>query len=120
VLTATMAVSLQLLGILVSDGRAARRQQTAVREATNLMQRASALPWDKLNGQTLGDFSLSRNTADELPHAELQATVEETASDAAAARPLEAEAKRISISIRWKDDRGQPVAPVRLTAWRYQ
>ena len=113
ILAVMMAVSLQLLGLVASGRKAVQQRQTAVREAGNFMQRASALPWDKLDQQTLEGFSLSGNTADELQDARLIVTVLETPS-------AELKTKRISISITWKDNKGQLVAPVKLTAWRHQ
>ena len=113
ILAVMMAVSLQLLGLVASGRKAVRQRQTAVREAGNLMQRASALPWDKLDQQTLEGFSLAENIADELQDVRLIVTVVETPA-------AELKTKRISISIGWKDNKGQLVAPVKLTAWRHQ
>jgi len=115
VLAVMMAVSMQLLGVIACERKAASRRQTAVREAGNLMQRVSALPWEKLDRQALDELSLSETAAAELPHAELEATIEDESSPS-----VETKSKRIGISIRWRDSHGQPVAPVRLTAWRYQ
>ena len=120
VLAVMMATGLQLLGLLASGRKALRQRQTAVREAGNLMQRASALPWDKLNLQTLDQLSLSENAHDELPHARLDVSVEETPSTTADQPSAEPKGKRISISIRWMDNKGRPAAPVKLVAWRYR
>lgn len=112
VLVVMLATSLQLLGVIASNRRAICRRQTAVLAAANLMERVSARPLDRLDTESLSRMRLSEDVARELPEAELEMAVDETSD--------EPKGKRISISLRWKDNKGQFVAPVKLVAWRYR
>lgn len=111
-LTGIMTVCLQMLGVVAAQHRVIEKRQMAIREAANAMERLSAMPWDELTTETLQDekLKLSDAASRRLTGAELTVDVTESSD------PVDA--KRIALSIRWKDRAGQFVQPVKLTAWR--
>jgi type II secretory pathway pseudopilin PulG len=111
-LAAAMTLTVQLLGALAAERRAAERRLCAVQEVANLMERVAARPWAEVTPESLRTVSLSPRALQALPGAELTATV-----DDASAGPG---GKRISLRLRWRDRAGTWTAPVRLSAWIYR
>ncbi len=111
-LATAMTLTVQLLGGLAAERRAAERRLCAVQEAANLMERVAARPWGEVTPESLRSVSLSPRALQALPGAELAATVD----DASAGRGE----KRIRLRLRWRDRAGNWTAPVRLTAWIYR
>ncbi|MEE8451060.1 MAG: hypothetical protein V3R99_04065 [Thermoguttaceae bacterium] len=109
-LTGIMTVCLQMLSVVAAQHRVTEARQMAIREAANTMERLSAMPWDELATETLQSEKLSELATQRLTGAELTIDITESSD------PLDA--KRIALSIRWKDRAGQFVRPVKLTAWR--
>lgn len=109
-LTGMMTVCLQMLSVVAAQHRATETRQLAIREAANVMERLSAMPWDELTTETLEAEKLSESASRRLTGAELTIDVTESSD------PLDE--KRIALSIRWKDRAGQFIRPVKLTAWR--
>lgn len=136
-LVALTAVCVQMLAVLAGHRRAVEQEQTAIREAANLMERLAAVPWDELTPEGVRDVRLSEEARRALPGGELEISVtsskfgeplagERVAGDRVAgverSEPPVAQvpgAKRILVSIRWQDRTGRFVRPVRLAAWRY-
>lgn len=108
-LAAAMVLTVQILGWLASERRAADRRERAALEAANLMEHLTAQPWDAITPEAAGALELSSSAHQALPGAELKATVTRTEGDPPA--------KRIGIALRWRNRSGQFEAPVRLTAW---
>ena len=111
-LATAMSLTVQILGALAAERRAAERRLCAVQEVANLMERVAARPWGEVTPESLKAVSLSPRAQRALPGAELAATV----GDASASRGE----KRIGLRLRWRDRAGDWTAPVRLTAWIYR
>ena len=109
ILTVLLTLCLQMLGSAASQRCAATGRQAAVVEATNVLERMTAKPWDELEAEKP---QLSPAARALLPGAELKIAV--------AAAPDEPDAKLITVSLRWQDRNGLPVRPVSLSAWRYR
>ncbi len=52
-LAAAMAATLQVVGWVALERRAVERRERAVLEASNLMERIAARPWDELTTEAL-------------------------------------------------------------------
>ena len=103
-----MTVTVQLLGWIAAERRAAERRRLAVREVANLLEHLAARPWDKLSEPV--ELKPTDNvTRDALPGAELSVVVD----DKGAAE----NAKRVAVRLRWRNRAGDWDAPVRLTTW---
>ncbi|MBN2475804.1 MAG: hypothetical protein JXB62_14425 [Pirellulales bacterium] len=111
-LAAVMLLCLQLTAATATGNRALDHRLAAIREAANLMERLATIPWDDLTPQTVQDAQLGEAARDALPGATVQVDLT-TGEDQPAA-------KRIAVVIGWHERAGQPVAPVRLVAWRYR
>jgi Tfp pilus assembly protein PilV len=107
-----MTVTLQVLGWVASERRAADRRQYAIHEAANIMERLAARPWDQLTTGAVKDLALSESARQTLPGAELSVAAEETGE------PIGS--KRLSLRLRWRNRAGGWEAPIRLSAWAYR
>jgi Tfp pilus assembly protein PilV len=107
-----LITAVPMLRSVARQQRAADRQQIALAEATNIMDRLTSRPWSGITPEYAGTLSLSSETSRQLPAVKLQVAVQ---SDAA--KPAE---KRIKLSLRWEEDKDAPAAPVELTAWVYE
>jgi hypothetical protein len=101
-----MALTVQILGWVVRERRAADRRAIAVQEAANVMERLAARPWVQLTPDTVGTETLTLEALRALPGAELSVAV-------AGDPPL----KRIGVQLRWRGRSGGFEAPVRLSSW---
>lgn len=110
-LVIAMTLTLQALGWVAAERRAVDRRQCAIREASNLMERLAARPWEDLTPEALKEVRLSDLTTRALPGAELNLAVDE--QDQAEA----GDSKRLSLRLRWRNRAGGWEAPVRLSAW---
>ncbi len=108
-----LIVTLKMLGAVADWRRDADRRQLAVIEAANVMEWLSARPWDELTPEAVADVRLPESVTRQLPGAELK--IEVVDSPAGEKPP----AKRIAVSIRWRDRAGRMVQPVAVTMWRY-
>jgi type II secretory pathway pseudopilin PulG len=111
VLGALLVVCVQLLAATTQQRRIADQRQLALLEVQNTIERLAARPWNELTPQTAAG-KLSPALSRRLPDAELK--VEVTASVA------EPQAKRIAVSLRWKDYSGQFTKPVTIVTWRWK
>jgi Tfp pilus assembly protein PilV len=108
---AITVLCLQVLGAATTQRRAVETEQTAVREAANLMERLTVTPWADLTPQGTEQVRLSQEALQSLPDADLQINVTTTAD--------QPPAKRIDLSLRWQNRNGQPQRHVELVAWVY-
>jgi hypothetical protein len=111
-LGALLVTSLQLAAALALQRRATEERQIATLEIGNVLERVAARSWAELKRGTAVAEHLSPTALGRLRAAEL--IVEITASTA---RPP---AKRIVVSLRWRDVHGEMVAPLRVATWRYR
>lgn len=109
-LATILVVCLQLLAATTLHHEADQRQ-LALMEVENTLERLAAKPWNELTAQTAAG-QLSPNLRGRLPGGELK--VEVTTS------PAEPLAKRIAVSLRWKDHSGQFTKPVTIVTWRWK
>ena len=112
VLAAVLVISVQLVRATAAQRQATGRRQVAVQETANLMERLVARPWAELTPEAARSVQLSAEVRQALPGADLAVDV--------APAPGDAEAKTITVQLRWKDGAGQWLPPVRLVALRYR
>jgi hypothetical protein len=110
-LVAVMALSVQVLGWVAAEKRAAMRRQWALEEAANVMDRVTALPLDRLLSQPEMEVTLSSQAQEVLPEGEVRVEL--------IREPREVDARRVVVQVRWQLRPGQFAAPVRLTSWIY-
>lgn len=102
-----MALTVQILAWSASERRVSERRQRALHEASNLIERLATLPSSELNPATLRAAKLSDQTRQALPNGELKVALDEGPEGL----------KRLTVEIHYRDRAGEPVAPVRLTAF---
>lgn len=107
-----LASAVPMLRSVARQQRAADRQQIAQIEAANIIDRMTSGPWNGITPESAAAVKLSDETLRQLPEATLKATV--------STDPARPEEKRISLVLRWEEERGMPAAPVKLTTWIYQ
>lgn len=100
----------QLLVIVAQQRRLTRQQEVAAREAGNLMERVAARSWDDTTTAALESTVLSANASDCLPEAELSVEVAEE----------EADAKRMTVEIRWQSGSESRAESARLVGWKFR
>lgn len=102
-----MAMTLTLLTWTLSERRISERRGWATQEAANLMERLTALPFDRLDSSTARtEATLSAGASSVLPAAKFEAEIHDEP-------PL----KRIDVTLSWKGASGRLEAPMRLTSW---
>lgn len=111
VLGGLLAVCLQLVSAAAAQRRAAQQRAAALIELGNVMERLAVRPWSELAAAAAAE-KLPPDLAAALPGATLQVAVATPAAEPGA--------RQISAVLRWEDYNGQPVAPLRLTTWRYR
>jgi prepilin-type N-terminal cleavage/methylation domain-containing protein len=111
-LGATALLCLQTIAATTAARRAEGRRQTALLEASNLMERLAARPWAELTTEGAKDVTLGEEAKQTLPGAQLDVRVDDETPEPAA--------KRITVSITYDGPGGEPVRPARLVAWRYR
>lgn len=106
-----LTITAQLSGLARAQQRSAERRAVAIAEAANLMERAAALPADKVTAEAAAEWKLSSTAVEALPEARLAVEVRD--------EPGGLPSRRLSIEIRWRQRAGNDEAPVRLTTWVY-
>lgn len=99
------------LGVFQKQRRIAAQWQTALEEASNLLEAASQWPWERITQENLQVLAISEPARRLLPEAEIGFRLVETASPPT---------RQVTLEIHWQDDAGNRVAPVRLTGWMYR
>ena len=106
-----MTLTVKVLSYAGLQRRAAEQRQRAIQEASNAMERLTALPFDDVTTERARALTISPTALQRLPDAELAANVDESQPGPGRS------AKRIAIRLRWRDRAGEWEAPVRLTTW---
>jgi len=106
-----VGIAAQMFVATAGERRAVERRSTAIIEAANIAERATALGWEELTPERLAGVGLSAAAKEVLPEAALKLTVEPDASDAAA--------KRVRVEISWHSPSGGNEKPVHLSYWVY-
>lgn len=109
VLMVVTGLVVKTVGWSVVERRAAARRLWAQQEAANIMERVTARPYAELTSDAAEDVELSAAAGRMLPDGQLDVSIE----DATGALP----ARKINVSIHWRNPAGEHVSPVRLTAW---
>ena len=105
------SVSVPLLTVVSRERHAAEQRQFGLQHAANLLERTVARGWSRL---TVGPQEIAAAESDLeflLPGLERRVEVMSLSDDL--------NAKLVTVSIHWKSRAGQPIAPVRLSAWVY-
>jgi hypothetical protein len=108
-LAVAMTVTVQVLGLVAAERRAAERRQWAIQEVANVMEHLTAESWERLSTESARGLAVSGEIRRKLPGAELAIDVQEPG-----AGRME---KRLAVRLRWRNRAGGWEAPVRLTAW---
>ena len=109
-----MTLTVKVLGWMGIEQRAWDRRQWAAQDASNLMEQATARPFDEVTTTALEELTLSPQALRLLPGAELKADVVE--NDPAGGQG----SKRVVVLLRWRDRSGDWDSPIRLTSWIYR
>lgn len=105
-----MVMTVSMLSTLAYQRRTSERRGWALQEAANVMERLSALPFERLTDETAGAYAkLSASAEKVLPGGRVQATVREEQGGP----PM----KRIEVAVSWSGKAGRRERPVRLTYW---
>jgi hypothetical protein len=111
-IAAAMAATLQVVGWVARERRGVERRERAVLEASNILERVAARPWDDLSTEALAPIKLPEAARAFLPVSSIDLKVA-TIEDAPGR-------KKLTVEVRWSDRSGRPEAPVRLVAWAYR
>ena len=101
----------QLLAVAARQRHETRWRAIATREVANVTERVMALPFSETTTELLTDVSMHDSTEALLPDATLEVVV----IDATEPRP----AKRIRISLAYRNTAGLMVDPIRLVVWKF-
>jgi hypothetical protein len=112
-LMTAMALAAKLVIGVTVERRAAERRLWAVQEVSNLAERLSGEPYDRLDADRARELAAGAKTGSVLPDAEWAVEVHDAGGNGPAA-------KRVTVSLRWKDRSGGWTAPVRATSWVYR
>lgn len=107
-LAAVFRLLVPTLGVVQKQRRYAVQRQTALDEASNVLESVSSWPWEQLTRERLDTLKVSDSARRLLPDAEIRTSLME--SEAPSAR-------QIMLEIQWRDQAGNRVAPVRLACW---
>jgi len=107
-----MGMTVELLRAVSNGRQASDRRIWALTEAQNTLERVSALPWESLDETGLAPLKLDEATAARLPEGRLNVAVKQVEGPPPA--------KRVTVTLLWKNRAGADEAPVRLTTWIYR
>ena len=109
-LGAVMTIVVPALGWIGRQNQLAQQKQEALQGLHNLMENLTARPFAKLTPEAARQLELPASLKNQLPEAKLEVEIAE-------AQP---NAKRIRLRLSWILYNGQPLAPLRLSAWVFQ
>jgi hypothetical protein len=113
IVIAAMTFTVKALGLAASERKSADRRLCAGLAASNLLERATALPFGEVSEAKVKSLADAEHADRALPGADWQvAVVDESAGPVAS--------KRITVRLTWKQRSENLEAPVRLSAWIYQ
>lgn len=108
-----MGMTVKVLGWVGTERRAADRRQWAAQVASNVLERASSEPFDRVTADTVKAIASRTDAARSLPGAEWEVSVVDE-------DPSPVPARRVTLRLRWTERSGNWVAPVRLTSWVFR
>jgi hypothetical protein len=113
VLLVAMSLMLKVLALVAHERRDADHRQRAALEVANLMERITAYPFDRVTPELARGMTVSETARQALRDCEL--TIDVKGGERAPS--TDRDARRISITLRWRGPSGQWQRPVRLTSW---
>jgi Tfp pilus assembly protein PilV len=114
ILIAAMSLALKLVAWVAAERRTADRRLWAVQEVSNVMERLTSEPFDKVTTEKAKALVEEAGAPRVLPGANWSVEVVEQAAGP------ETPGKRVALQLRWKTRSGEWDAPVRLSAWVYR
>ena len=109
-----LTLVLQIAEATKQQQRESDRRALAQLEATNVMERASALDWSELPESGELPMELGETVKKSLPQATLKVQV-----SSQAATPDMPASKKLHVELGWQDHHRQPVKPIQLVKWLY-
>ena len=106
-----LVVCAQLLSRIAVQQLAISNRRAALEMAANAMERARTLPWEDLDATSMGPIVQAVAGQEMLRGAQVDVTVDEPESDVPA--------KRIRVTVNWKEERDGEERTQKLTAWRF-
>ena len=115
VLFAAMVVlTIQLVGWVALDRQANLRRESAIRQVSNVMERALGRPWSDLSNEGLAPLAAVVNESKAVAPGRLTIVV-------IAEPPVDGLGqKKLVVAVEWPDRTKVAEAPVRLIAWAYE
>ena len=110
-LSVALVAVAQLLAVAARQRHETRWRTVATREVANVTEQVMTLAWRDLTAEPLPAVAMHPATAAMLPDARLTIEVD----DVAVPRP----AKRIRVSLAYRNTAGLPVEPISLVAWKF-
>jgi Tfp pilus assembly protein PilV len=110
-LTVALVAVAQMLAVSARQRHETRWRAIATREVANITEQVMALPWAETTTDQLGAVAMDATTREMLPEAMLE--IEST--DVSAPR----QAKRIRVSLTYRNTAGLSVEPITLVAWKF-
>ena len=110
-LAAALSLSTQVLAWTAMERRESQRRQVALQEAANCLERLRGWPSDRLSTEQAQAIALSPQAHDVLPQGRVAVDIRTD--------PADENSRQIQIEVHWSNRTGQPLAPVRLTTWRW-
>lgn len=114
-LATVMTIVVPTLSWMSVQNRLALQRQEALQEMHNLMDGLTTRSYQDLTPAAATKIELSPELKRQLPGSKLQIQIEETPGEKT--EPIR---KRIHMELSWNQRNGQPLAPLRLTAWVHQ
>lgn len=111
VVAALFALVIQMVTSTARERRATERRAIALEQAANLLERASAIPFEKVSEVTLREVAVSDEAGQLLPGIDVRWTVAEDGS--------EVPVKRVQVELTWRATHGRSDSPVRLVTWAF-
>jgi hypothetical protein len=112
IVSVVLVLVVQLVAGIARQQRVHGQRWLALREVGNVMEQMMSRPWAELTSETAEKQRLSEEARRRLPGATLRVRV--------ISEDERAEFRRITVQIAWPEKDTQPLAPVRLVAWRYR
>jgi type II secretory pathway pseudopilin PulG len=111
-LSVLTAVSLRFFAAATDQRREVFQELTATQEAANLLEQIEGLEWNDLTTEAAAKFQLSAQAIRNLPDAQARVSI----GDTSGVPP----ARKLTVSVHWRSQVGEPLREVRLVAWRYK
>lgn len=110
-LTVAMVAVAQLLVVAARQRDHTRLRAVATREVANVAEQVMALPWDETTAEQFSGAVLHPTSQALLPDARLEVEVTDVMDPR--------RAKRVRVSLIYRNTAGVLVEPVALTAWKF-